>query len=63
LYISYNDSKDGTTYKMWLEDSTSMQKRMDLVQKYNLAGAAAWRRGYETQDIWSTINEQLKSGK
>ncbi|MGE5704287.1 MAG: glycosyl hydrolase family 18 protein [Clostridia bacterium] len=63
LFVSYKDPKDGKTYKMWLEDATSMQKRMDLVHKYKLAGAAAWRRGFETEDIWTTIEEQLQPGK
>lgn len=60
-YVQYTDPKDGNTYKMWLEDVTSMQKRMELVQKYNLAGAAAWRRGYELPEIWQAVQEGLGS--
>jgi len=33
----------------------SMEKRMELVKKYDLAGVAAWRRGFETPDIWTVI--------
>lgn len=44
--------KDGLTYRMWLEDSVSMKKRLALIEHYNLAGVAAWRRGLEKQDIW-----------
>ena len=50
--------KDGLTYRMWLEDSQSMQKRLALVEKYNLAGVAAWRRGLETPEIWELFNNQ-----
>lgn len=60
-YVQYTDPKDGNTYKMWLEDVTSVQKRMELVQKYNLAGAAAWRRGYELPEIWQAVQEGLGS--
>ncbi len=60
LFVSYNDPKDGAVYKMWLEDATSMQKRMALVHKYNLAGVAAWRRGFEQADIWTTIESEMK---
>ncbi|WP_134686831.1 glycosyl hydrolase family 18 protein [Brevibacillus migulae] len=58
-YVSYTDTAAGVTYKMWLEDATSMAKRIELVHKYNLAGVAAWRRGFEQPPIWSTIAEGL----
>jgi spore germination protein YaaH len=45
-------TKDGLTYRMWLEDSQSMHKRLELMAKYNLAGVAAWRRGLEKPEIW-----------
>ncbi len=47
---------EGLTYRMWLEDSHSMQKRLELVGKYNLAGVAAWRRGLETPEIWDLFS-------
>lgn len=62
LFVSYTDPTDNATYKMWLEDATSIQKRMDLVHKYKLAGTAVWRRGFETPNIWTAIDEQLKPG-
>jgi len=54
-YVEYRDPADGKTYKMWIEDKMSMEKRMELVKKYDLAGVAAWRRGFETPDIWTVI--------
>ncbi|QRG68543.1 glycosyl hydrolase family 18 protein [Brevibacillus choshinensis] len=60
-YVEYTDPKDGNTYKMWLEDVTSIEKRMELVHKYNLAGAASWRRGYEVPEIWKAVEEGLNS--
>ncbi|WP_126429405.1 glycosyl hydrolase family 18 protein [Brevibacillus marinus] len=59
LYASYVDPQDGATYKIWLEDSSSMAKRVALVHKYDLAGIAAWRRGFEQPPIWQTIDEAL----
>ncbi|MFY0545624.1 glycosyl hydrolase family 18 protein [Brevibacillus sp. H7] len=61
LFVSYNDPTDRAVYKMWLEDETSMQKRMALVKKYNLAGVAAWRRGFEQAEIWSAIESGLNT--
>lgn len=58
-YVEYKDPKDGNTYKMWIEDTDSMKKRVELVEKYNLAGIAAWRRGFEEPEIWDAIQEGL----
>lgn len=46
---------DGLTYRIWLEDATSMERKVQLISKYNLAGVSAWRLGSETPDIWNTI--------
>lgn len=54
-YVEYKDPKDGNVYKMWLEDVSSMQKRIDIVNKYDLAGVASWRRGFEVPEIWEAI--------
>lgn len=58
-YVEYRDPNDGKTYKMWIEDVTSMEKRIQLVKKYNLAGVAAWRRGFEVPEIWTAIEAGL----
>ncbi len=43
------------TYKLWLEDEESMTMRMNLMEKYGLAGVAAWRRGFERPSIYKVI--------
>ncbi|MBE3519883.1 MAG: glycosyl hydrolase [Firmicutes bacterium] len=43
------------TYKLWLEDEESMKMRMMLMEKYGLAGVAAWRRGFEKPSIYEVI--------
>lgn len=52
--------KGATRYKLWLEDATSVKKRVDLINKYSLAGISAWKKGLETSDIWGVINENMK---
>ena len=37
-----------------------MEQRLALVEKYDIAGAAAWKRGMETDDIWKLMKENLK---
>ncbi len=61
FYAEY--AKKGTTYRIWLEDINSLNLRTSLVQKYKLAGAAAWRLDYETPDVWKAITDNLKDLK
>lgn len=53
-------SIDGIIYKIWLEDANSIELKSSLVNKYNLAGIASWRKGFETEDIWPAISEVIK---
>ncbi|WP_051569413.1 glycosyl hydrolase family 18 protein [Alkaliphilus transvaalensis] len=55
--------KDGKTYKVWLEDGRSLALKATLVEKYNLAGFAAWRKDFEIQEVWGPLNEIIKRGK
>lgn len=48
-------TKKGVIYKMWLEDATSLEKRLQLMKSYNLAGAAFWKSGLETSTVWDLI--------
>lgn len=38
----------GTMTKIWFEDPKSLTYKLELVPTFNLAGAAAWRKGFET---------------
>lgn len=44
------------TYKVWMEDESSIKLRMDLMKKHNLAGAAFWRKGFERPEVWELID-------
>lgn len=57
-YVEY--SEDGKLNKVWIEDESSMKARIELVKKYDLAGVASWRRGYETPNIWDVIQQTLE---
>ena len=46
---------DGVTYKVWLEDVSSLEPKLQLIKEFNLAGSAAWRLGQETSDVWELI--------
>mgnify|MGYP004457572365 FL=1 len=51
--------KEGCTYQIWIEDSQSIAAKVQLVAKYNLAGVAAWKLGFENSGIWQVITDNL----
>lgn len=57
-YGSYE--KDGASYEIWLEDGESLAAKVQLVKKYDLAGVAAWKLGFENSSIWQVISDNLK---
>lgn len=44
------------TYKLWIEDKYSIEEKLKIMQKYNVAGVAAWKLGIENSEVWSVIN-------
>ena len=51
-----NEEKE---YRIWLEDEKSLGYKISLVHKYNLAGISSWRKGFESENIWASINRNL----
>ena len=52
-YVEF--TQNGRTCKMWLEDEASIRARFELMHKYDLAGAAYWREGYEYSRYWDLV--------
>ncbi len=57
-YAEYQDGE--VLYRVWIEDEESIRQRVELVNQYNLAGIASWRRGLEDPEIWDVIHRILK---
>ena len=53
--------KENSTYQIWLEDAQSIAEKVKLVPKYNLAGVAQWKLGFENSSIWQTISDNLQA--
>jgi spore germination protein YaaH len=51
--------EDNSLKKLWLEDETSIREKLGLVEIYELAGVAFWRRGFETEDLWDNLYDGL----
>lgn len=57
-YVEYEEN--GITYKMWIEDIDSLKEKLNLVKKYNLAGASYWEKDMEMDAVWSVIADELE---
>ena len=53
-YYAEFENKDGF-YQVWMEEETSIEEKAKLLKEYDLAGIAAWRLGYEKDEIWDII--------
>lgn len=58
-YVEYKEGEQ--TFKIWIEDAVSMEARMNLAKKYNLAGVASWARVFASDSIWSVMDQHLQS--
>ncbi len=52
--------EDGTLKKIWFEEARSIEAKASLYKDLDLAGIAAWRRGFETPDIWDVLYEVME---
>ncbi len=57
FYYAYKEN--GKTYKVWVENAESIKRKFSLIKKYNLAGAAGWRKGHESADIWDIFDSEF----
>lgn len=52
-------TKNNTLYQVWQEDQKSIEVKLNIMDKYQIGGVASWRLGYETPEIWDTIETYL----
>ena len=53
-YFEYREG--GSLYRVWQEDRRSLTLKAALISRYDLAGAAFWRAGHETADVWPVLD-------
>ncbi len=51
---------DGCRYMVWVEEETSIGRKMKLIQEYGLAGVAEWSLNLAESGIWSVIQPYLQ---
>ena len=52
-YYAYHEN--GSWYRVWQEDARSLALKGALIRRYDLAGAALWKKGVETPDVWPVV--------
>ncbi|MCL4458602.1 MAG: glycosyl hydrolase family 18 protein [Chloroflexi bacterium] len=55
----YRYLQQGQEHEVWFEDAASLAARLDLVDKYGLAGAGGWRLGHEDPQVWTVMQGRL----
>lgn len=50
---------EGIRYCIWLEDTTSLKMKLDMIEDYGLAGVACWKLGLEDEAVWPLIADCL----
>ena len=49
-----------TAARIWLENSASINAKLNLMDSYGLAGMAAWKLTHETSDVWDVIQTHMQ---
>lgn len=58
-YFTYTDA-NGVSHTVWYENSESLKFKLDLVRKYDIAGAALWKLGEEDPASWQVFRDKLR---
>lgn len=54
--LYYVEYKNGNSiYQIWMEDATSLEQKLKVMDSYKLAGGAFWKLGLELSSVWDTI--------
>ncbi len=53
---NYIEWREGTTlYQVWLEDTSSITAKLNVMNAMDLGGVGVWRIGYGTSDAWNLL--------
>lgn len=57
---NYGEFQSGEGFcQVWLEDADSIRVKLNIMDKYEIGGVAAWRLGFETADVWDVIEDYM----
>ncbi|NTV78674.1 MAG: chitinase, partial [Clostridiales bacterium] len=59
---NYGEFQSGDSlFQVWLEDKTSIEVKLNIMNKYQIAGVAAWKLGLEKADVWDVIEAYVQN--
>ena len=53
--------KGDTVYEVWMEDTDSIQAKLNLMLDYHLGGVACWMLGYEDPAVWPLLQGYVET--
>lgn len=56
-YGEYDE--EGAIYRIWLEDTASIELKMKIIADSKIAGVAYWKLGLEEPEVWEVINQYI----
>lgn len=57
---NYGEYQAGDSFcQVWLEDAESIRVKLNIMQKYGIAGVAEWKLGFEEPSVWDVIEEYM----
>ncbi len=57
---NYGEYTSGDTkHQVWVEDAESIKVKLSVMDSCGIGGAAYWRLGLETSDVWDEISEYI----
>lgn len=57
-YAQFN-GESGELYQIWLEDTKSLTRKLELIKNYDLGGVAEWKLGLEDDSVWDLIAKYI----
>ncbi len=57
-YAQFN-GESGELYQIWLEDTESLTRKLELIKNYDLSGVAEWKLGLEDDSVWDLIAKYI----
>lgn len=61
-HFAYRDA-DGVDHQVWFENQESLKYKLDLVNRYDIAGVAMWKLGEEDPGYWQVFKDKLRIKK
>jgi spore germination protein YaaH len=52
---------NGKFYQVWLEDEASIEVKLNVMNRYQIAGVAMWKLGFEKPSVWEVINAYVEA--